>query len=183
MLYDKFSLLLGYIKLFFCKLFYPTRIHGICKARFSHKFIIRSHRKCKLYIGKRCRARGYLNIYLDNKAIIKLGNNVFLNNGCSINALENIEIGDNTIIGEDVKFYDHNHKFNGQGLIKDQGFSTAPIHIGENTWIGSNVTVLKGVTVGNNCVIGANILLNFNVPDNTIVKNVKNQIIIEEIKR
>ena len=39
---------------------------------------------------------------------VKIGDNVFFNNGTSIAAKEKIEIGDNCIFGENVKIYDHN---------------------------------------------------------------------------
>lgn len=42
---------------------------------------------------------------------VKIGDNVFFNNGTSIAAKEKIEIGDNCIFGENVKIYDHNHVF------------------------------------------------------------------------
>ena len=81
---------------------------------------------------------------------------MFFNNYCSVCAQNEICIGDGTIFGENVKIYDHNHVYKDPSvLIKHQGYTSAPIHIGKHCWIGSNVTILKGVTIGDNCVIGA----------------------------
>lgn len=111
---------------------------------------------------------------------IKIGKNCFFNNYCSLNSLEEIEIGDNCIFGEGVKIYDHNHKF-GQGInTATSGFTSAKVHIGNNVWIGSNVTILKGVNIGENVVVGANCLIYKDIKDNMIVMN-GNNLIMKEI--
>jgi acetyltransferase-like isoleucine patch superfamily enzyme len=126
-------------------------------------------------IGPSFKARLNLLIYVENQSEIIIGENVFFNNNCSVNCMSSIKIGQNTIIGEGVKFYDHNHKFYFDNIerlkISRNDFNTAPIVVGENCWIGSNVTILKGVTIGDNVIIGANCLLYQSVPSNTVVKN------------
>lgn len=103
---------------------------------------------------------------------IRIGNGCFFNNNCSMTASERIVIGDNCIFGENVSIYDQNHRFRKKNqLIKEQGYSVAPVIIGNNVWVGSNVTILKGVTIGNNCVIGANCVIYTDIPDHTVVKN------------
>ena len=88
-----------------------------------------------------------------------------------------LDIGDGTLLGENVKIYDHNHKFNKTNIsIKDQGFSVAPVIIGAHCWIGSNVIILKGVTIGDNCVIGAGCIIYKDVPNNSVVVNHQNQV-------
>ncbi len=47
---------------------------------------------------------------MGNEAQLIIGDNVFMNNYCSINCLDEIEIGENTLFGEGVKLYDHNHQ-------------------------------------------------------------------------
>lgn len=79
-------------------------------------------------------------------------------------------IGNGNIFGENVKLYDHNHRYQNKSLsLKEQGFVTNPIIIGNNCWFGSNVTILQGVHIGNNCVIGANCLIYNDIEDNSIV--------------
>ena len=120
-----------------------------------------------------CKFRFGFNIVIaSKKAKIKIGDNCFFNNYCSINAMSTIQFGNDVIVGENVKIYDHNHKYNNSNvLIKEQGFSLSPVVIGNNCWIGSNVTILKGVTIGDNCVIGAGCVIFKNVPSNTLVIN------------
>ncbi|WP_353322104.1 acyltransferase [Apilactobacillus apinorum] len=89
-----------------------------------------------------------------------------------------IEIGSNTIFGENVKIYDHNHRFNLKNKnISDQGFSNGTVKIGNNCWIGSNTTILKGSEIGDNVVIGAGMVIDSKIPSNTIVKRQSNYVI------
>ncbi|HRM59399.1 MAG TPA: acyltransferase, partial [Megamonas funiformis] len=97
------------------------------------------------------------------------GNNVFFNNYCSIVSHESISIGDNCIFGENVKIYDHNHRFNINDIKKNQGFSSQKIKIGKNCWLANNVILLKGAEIGDNTVIGAGCIIKGKIPSNMIV--------------
>jgi acetyltransferase-like isoleucine patch superfamily enzyme len=117
--------------------------------------------------------RNFCNILVYRKGGLKIGKNVFLNNYCSINCLSSIEIGQNTLLGEGVKIYDHNHLYRfDEGVlnIERNEFKTAPIKIGSNCWIASNVTILKGVKIGDNSIIGANNLIYKSIPSNSVIK-------------
>lgn len=130
----------------------------------------------KISIEEGVNTRKYCEFLVWNQAELVISRNVFFNNLCSINCLEKIEIGENTLFGENVKLYDHNHlisKTEKISVSKNQ-FNTSPIIIGKNCWIASNVTILKGVTIGDNVVIGAGCLIHNSVPSNTIVKNIQN---------
>ncbi len=125
--------------------------------------------------------RNYCLVYVHKDAELIIHANVFFNNFCSINCLNYIEIGENTLFGESVKLYDHNHKHNYTELqlkIARNEFTTAPIKIGKNCWIGSNVTILKGVSIGDNCIIGSGCLIYKSIPNNSIVKH-KEELIID----
>ncbi len=123
-------------------------------------------------IGNNVDIRNYCNILVGNNAELILENKFFMNNFCSINCLEKIEIGENTLFGEGVKLYDHNHEYSNEPTFKveHQKFKTSPIKIGKNCWLGSNVTILKGVTIGDNTIIGAGCLIYKDVPANSIIK-------------
>ena len=116
----------------------------------------------------------YCSILVYPDAELFIGTNVFMNNYCSINCLDKIVIGNDTMFGEGVRLYDHNHIIfneNGNTQISRNSFSKGAIKIGDNCWLGTNVIVLKGVEIGNNVVIGAGCLIHKSVPPNTIVKN------------
>ena len=127
--------------------------------------------------------RKFFNIYLEDNAKIEIGRNCFFNHGCSINALESITIGDNCIFGENVKIYDHNHRFADKDMtIKNQGYTTSPVNIGNKCWIGSNVIILKGTEIGNSCVIGAGCVVTGRIPDYSIVTS-NRELNIERMRR
>lgn len=121
-------------------------------------------------LGKGTTFRRYFQIYLDPQATIRIGRNCFFNHGCSINALQRIEIGDDCLFGENVKIYDHNHRFSrGDIPIKEQGFSADGVTIGNQCWIGSNVVILRGVHIGARCVIGAGAVVDRDIPEGMLV--------------
>ncbi|OAS88194.1 MULTISPECIES: acyltransferase [Metabacillus] len=119
-------------------------------------------------------------LLVEKEGRFKIGNGCFFNFNCTITCFGDTTIGNDCIFGENVKFYDHNHRFSDtEVLIRNQGYKVGSIKIGNNCWIGSNVTILKDITIGDNVVIGANCLINKSIPSNTIVKP-KNELIFEE---
>lgn len=128
------------------------------------------HKKGK---GARIRPRTRLDVVPWNK--FELGENSTIEDFSAINnGVGPVIIGDrtkiglsNTIIGpvtigNDIRLAQNitlsglNHNYEDVNLpIHVQGVSTAPITIGDGTWIGANVVVLAGVTIGKNCVIAA----------------------------
>ena len=127
----------------------------------------------KLSIGKSAEFRNYTCILVAKDASLEIGDRFFMNNFCSINCLEHISIGENTLFGENVKLYDHNHAYetSPEFRLHHSKFTKGPIKIGNNCWLGSNVTVLKGVTIGDNCIIGAGCTVYKDIPANTQVIN------------
>jgi acetyltransferase-like isoleucine patch superfamily enzyme len=152
---------------------HPNTQVGSLKLGDNVKFIIYPNAK-EIKIGNRINFRDSIHVIVQNDAKLHIEDNVFMNNFCSINCLEAIFIGENTLFGENVKLYDHNHEYerNENGLkVHHSKFTKGPIHIGKNCWLGSNVTVLKGVTIGDNCIIGAGCVIFKDVPANTTVIN------------
>lgn len=132
-----------------------------------YKIIYRS----KLSTGKHTTWRRNFLIMIENEGKVSIGDNCFFNNDCTIGANKFVKIGEGTIFGENVKIYDHNHKFADlKRSIKEQGFSNGTVSIGRHCWIGSNVCVLKNADIGDNCVIGAGCVISGKIEDNTIVK-------------
>lgn len=151
---------------------HPKVQSGNIKLGINNQFTIYPEIK-KVILGNALNFRNYIHIIVQNGAVLEIGENVFLNNFCSINCLDYISIGENTLFGENVKIYDHNHKSENEleFYVSHREFTKAPIKIGKNCWLGSNVTVLKGVTIGNNCIIGAGCTIYKDVPENTTVVN------------
>ena len=142
---------------------------------FNRKFICAWHQEWNhlqisisdrgtISIKKRLKTNGpaYLNAAGGS---ISLGNYVFLNHNVSITSLNQIVIGNNVTIANNTVIVDHNHNYE---QIKD-GYSTQPIYIEDNVWIGANCVILPGVHIGKGAVIGAGSVVTHDVSPNTIV--------------
>ena len=91
------------------------------------------------------------------EARIKIGNNVGIS-GATIYARKGISIGDNTMIGGNVKILDNDfHPIEVEARLADdkQKIASKEIVIGKNCFIGCNAIILKGTVLGDNCVVGA----------------------------
>lgn len=125
--------------------------------------------KAHFIVGANVICRNFENFHVSSGKLI-LHDGVFINNSCSFNCMERIEIGAGTMMGEGVRFYDHDHIYTAEKIEKWQ-WTTAPIRVGRDCWIGSNVTILKGVTIGDNTIIGAGCLIRNDIPSNSVVYN------------
>ena len=124
----------------------------------------------RLKLGGGVTFRKDFTLLIDGPAKVSIGDRCFFNNFCSVVAMDNIIIGNDCIFGENVKIYDHNHRFTIKGKVKaKQGYKTAPIVIKDNCWIANDVVILKGVTIGENCVIGAGCIIKEDIPPDTVV--------------
>ena len=147
------------------------------------KWLYRSGFHGDFVYGKRFHMRRAFQLTIENGGRVVLGDDVFFNDFCALHARKSITIGDGTIFGENVRIYDHNHRFADPTTpIKDQGYSEAAVSIGKHCWIGSSVTILKGVTIGDNVVVGAGCVVVKDIPDNVIVRQ-NTELVIEEIRR
>lgn len=95
---------------------------------------------------------------------IVLGNDAHIGDGTIIVARTGIAIGDDALIAEYVVIRDQDHDTR-KRPIRISGFQTAPIHIGNDVWIGCKASVLRGATIGDGCVIGAHSLVRSQIPD------------------
>jgi acetyltransferase-like isoleucine patch superfamily enzyme len=105
-------------------------------------------------------------VYSDHGINIRIGRNVFVNQGCRFNDIGGIEIGDRVMIGPDVSLISSGHPL--APAERRKGITAAPIRIGHNVWIGASAMILQGVTVGYDSVIGAGAIVTRDVPPGTL---------------
>ena len=139
--------------------------------------VFQINNKADLIVGSNVICRNFENFHVSSGKLI-LHDGVFVNNSCSFNCMERIEIGSGTMMGEGVRFYDHDHVYTAEKIEKWQ-WTTAPIRVERDCWIGSNVTILKGVTIGDNTIIGAGCLIRNDIPANSVVYNDGNLVVKE----
>lgn len=109
-------------------------------------------------------------IWLYGKARLTLGSG-YINFGARISCFDEIEIGDNTLIGENVTIRDcDNHYIDASAPL------TGKIKIGNHVWIGMGATILKGVTIGDGAVVASGAVVIHNVPAYTLVAGIPAQI-------
>lgn len=87
-----------------------------------------------------------------------------LSGGCYIQAINGIEIGDDTLFGPGVKMISANHSAD---LSRHD--ESPPIRIGAGCWIGSNAVILPGVELGDRVVVGAGAVVTRSFPPNTVI--------------
>ena len=178
MLFEYISLIFGILKIILYKLLYVSRVKFSMFPKMNCSFKLAIKKKSKLSIGKNLRTRNNISIRVYDGGTINIGNNVFLNDNCSINCQKNIEIGDNVIFGQNVMIFDHDHDYKydiNKYIRKD-------VKIGNNVWIGANCIILKGVTIGDNVVVGAGTIVKEDIDDSVIVYQ-KRETMMKSIER
>ena len=170
--YEGISKLKKYLKFNNYKIRYEGTIQIDNSFNFGKYFNLNiSDKNCLLTIKKNVRMRNYCSILLSEGSQLTISEGVFINNYCSINCLGEITIGADTLLGEGIRIYDHNHKYKDKDiLIQYQGYSIGKVIIGKNCWIGSNTIILNNVEIGDNVIIGANNLIYKSIPANQIIK-------------
>ena len=109
-------------------------------------------------------------VMLFAKGQLNIGQRFCINRYSRIVAHDQINIGDHVTIGQMVSILDHDHRYQMKdGQLGLDGYTTAPITIGNNIWIGDKCTILKGVTIGDNVVVGAQTLVHKDVPPNVVI--------------
>lgn len=162
MIYEYISLLFGIFKIVLYKILNFNKIKFESIPMMNCNFKIAMKKGTKMIVGKKLRTRNNVSFRIYNKGIVNIGNNCFFNDGCSINCQQNIKIGDNVIMGQNVMIFDHDHDY--RNNIND--FVRNDVVIGNNVWIGANVVILKGVIIGDNTVIAAGSIVNKDIPSN-----------------
>ena len=98
---------------------------------------------------------------------ITLGNDLYINFGCTLLDCGQITIGDNTLIGPNVSMYSANHSLDAKERIEG-ALIPEPITIGNRVWIGGGSTILSGVTIGDDTVIGAGSVVTKDIPSGVV---------------
>lgn len=135
------------------------------------KAILSIHNSVSLYQGA--------SIYVGQNAHLSLKGNSFLNTNSQINCFRYIEIGEGTIISDNVQISDSDsHRIFSFG---HESNSTEPVIIGNNCWICKNAIILKGIRIGDGSVIAAGAVVTKDVPARTLVAGSPAKVIKENI--
>lgn len=115
---------------------------------------------------------------------ITIGNNVHITEFSYISCLNEVNIGDGTLIGVNTFITDNYH---GKSTKEEMNipphertlYSSGSVTIGKNVWTGRNVCILPNVTIGDGAIIGANSVVTHDIPANCIAVGAPAHIIRE----
>ncbi|MET7323573.1 DapH/DapD/GlmU-related protein [Streptomyces sp. NPDC005549] len=109
-------------------------------------------------------------VFTDHGVNIRVGRDVFVNQGCRFNDVGGIEIDDDVMLGPDVSLITSGHPL--EPAQRRTGITSAPIRIGRNVWIGASAVILQGVTIGADAVVAAGAVVTRDVPARSVVAGV-----------
>lgn len=98
----------------------------------------------------------------DAGVLIRFGSRIELNDHVHIAAVEQVMIGDDTLIASRVFISDHNHGDPAAGGAANavdtaparRPLVSRPVAIGARVWIGEGAMILPGVNIGDGAIIG-----------------------------
>ena len=151
------------------KLAYPRNISFGAVERISPNVVLSCDRLSKMVFENSVRVHSGCRFCSNNSGELHIGERCSFNYSCIITCRNHISIGEGSTFGPFVQIYDHNHIPTPYGKITDSGFTTAPVTIGKNVWIGAGAIILAGVKIGDNAVIAAGSVVTGEVPSNKIL--------------
>lgn len=176
---QKLNKIMSLFKLLRYKIIYRNRFKfsswsGIYIGRNSH-FVL--NKGARISIENKFTMRSDVILNLNNNAVVILKDGVFINNGCKVNCHQFIQLGENSLLGEYVLIYDHDHSIFHHN--RKNIFNVEPVFVGEDVWIGSHCVVTKGVTIGKGSVIGALNCIRVNIAENSLVRSINDIQVID----
>lgn len=133
-----------------------TRFHSFTYIRSPH--LVEFGQKCSVARGVVCSAE-------TDEGRLKVGDNVQINDGVSLDHTGDLTIDSYALISSNSIVYTHSHGFDPRSAPV-----AFPKRIGHRAWIGANSIIMHSCTrIGDNSIIGAGSVVTKDVPDNTIV--------------
>lgn len=101
---------------------------------------------------------------------LRLGPKVVMGGANTINTYLDIEIGENSLLGDWIYVCDFDHAYERLDVpIKKQGVVKTPVRIGSDVWVGEKASILRGADIGAGSVIASQALVKDVIPPFSIV--------------
>lgn len=130
-------------------------------------------------IGWRCVVRPNCVINAGPNATIKFGKRGGVTEFCYVNAVERIEVGDESGFAPGCHVTDANHNFGSLDVnMIDQGRTASPIIIGNDVWVAAGCKILSGVEIRDHAIVAAgSVVTRGIVPEGAIVAGIPARIV------
>lgn len=127
-----------------------------------------------LAIGENTTIMNYGKIFASDSNV-QIGSNCSFNMNVNINAGPGgkIEIGNYVLIGPNTVVRSSNHAYGRVDIpIREQGYISESIEIGDDVWIGANCVILPNVKIGSHAIVAAGAVVNKDVTEYEITGGV-----------
>jgi acetyltransferase-like isoleucine patch superfamily enzyme len=114
-------------------------------------------------------------VFSDCGRNLRIGQDVFVNQGCRLDDIGGIELGDEVMLGPGVRLISSGHPLD--PTTRRRQVTAAPIVGGRNVWIGAGATVLQGITIGDDAVVAAGAVVTADVPPAVLVAGVPARVV------
>lgn len=102
---------------------------------------------------------GVGDLYIGSDTLVGIGNTI----------IGPVRIGSNVIMAQNIVISGLNHIYEDINIpIVKQNVTTAPINIGDDSWIGANAVITAGVTIGKHCVVAGGSVVTKSIPDYSV---------------
>jgi acetyltransferase-like isoleucine patch superfamily enzyme len=111
---------------------------------------------------------------------LRVGTDVRISRDITLDARGGLTIDDQALIGFESILLTYTHNADQIGVpVQDQGFWSAPVHIGARAWLGMRVMILPGVTIGEDAIVASGAVVTKDVAARTIVAGVPAELLRE----
>lgn len=131
----------------------------------------------KITIGSLVRLSGKSNFIFGNclkePPKVSMGDGTFIGHDCAFHIASELKIGKHCLLAGKVSIYD----MDGHPIDADERRANkptppegvAPVHIGDDVWLGTGCLILKGVTIGDRSIVAARAVVTKSVPADVVV--------------
>jgi len=120
-------------------------------------------------------------VYLDtegDEGYIEIGKKVYIGTGCCLHGHRGLEIGDDTLLAQNITITPYSHIFEDpERLIIQQGGHSRKITIGKDCYLGKNVCVLYCADVEDGAVVGSGSVVVHTIPAYSVAVGVPARVI------
>ncbi len=122
---------------------------------------------CRVTLGNNVAFRR--GVLLAGHGELRIGDGTAINDRCTLTCYDQIHIGRDVMLAPNVMVLDVSHRHDaGDAPMAQQGHNHAPVHIGDDVWIGAHCIVTQGVTIGRGAIVAANSVVTGDIPEYAI---------------